>query len=131
MLVVLAGLTPIPWGLRPFLAPTRSFASMVRRDLGSGVDGVCQTLLGLIGRLQSCPLSSSAPSQTMGTHNSYHVAPPSEVLELLRLPLIQTGLGSRGEAVPGSWEVTLAPLREQLQQYGERGLSCSLHVLRV
>lgn len=61
------------------------------------------------------------PPQTMGTHNSYHVAPPPSVAQLLKLPLIQQGLGSQAEAVPASWEATQAPLTEQLQQYGGRG----------
>lgn len=60
----------------------------------------------------------------MGTHNSYHIAPPPAVIQLLELPIIQSGLGSQAEAVPGSWEVTQANLTQQLENYGARAAAC-------
>jgi len=54
----------------------------------------------------------------MGTHNSYHVAPPPSVIDLLNSPIVQKGLGSASALVPGSWEVTQAPLTQQLENYG-------------
>ena len=64
------------------------------------------------------------PLQTMGTHNSYHVAPPPSVIALLQSPFIVAGLGSAEEQVPDSWQVTQAPLTQQLGNYGEHAKDC-------
>ena len=55
----------------------------------------------------------------MGTHNSYHIAPPPQVIHFLELPLIRKLLGRKADLVPSSWEVTQAPLTQQLQRFGE------------
>ena len=64
----------------------------------------------------------------MGTHNSYHVAPPDAVLTLLNSSLIQQPLAAAGQAglVPQSWEVTMASLTAQLEHYGEDPVQCPL-----
>lgn len=48
--------------------------------------------------------------QVIGSHNSYHVAPPAAVLDLIR--------GIRPEA--DAWNYTHPPLREQLAEHGLR-----------
>ena len=54
----------------------------------------------------------------MGTHNSYHVAPPASVLTFLTSPIVTGLLGSNSVDVPGAWEVTMQPLGQQLGNYG-------------
>ena len=66
----------------------------------------------------------------MGTHNSYHIAPPTSVLTFLTSPIVTGLLGSDADEVPGAWEVTMQPLGQQLGDYGApwlpaRALSCS------
>ena len=67
------------------------------------------------------PVSLLTPpwtAQTIGTHNSYHVAPPTSVLDFLTSPLITGLLGSNTTGVPDAWEVTMQPLGQQLGNYG-------------
>ena len=54
----------------------------------------------------------------MGTHNSYHIAPPTSVLTFLTSPIVTGLLGSDADEVPGAWEVTMQPLGQQLGDYG-------------
>lgn len=58
----------------------------------------------------------------MGTHNSYHIAPPSSVITFLTSPIVTGLLGSDADMVPGAWEVTMQPLGQQLGNYGVQRL---------
>ena len=58
----------------------------------------------------------------MGTHNSYHVAPPTSVITFLNSPIVTGLLGSDADEVPGAWEVTMQPLGQQLGSYGALSL---------
>jgi hypothetical protein len=55
----------------------------------------------------------------MGTHNSYHIAPPTLVLNFLSSPIVAGLLANDTDAVPNSWEVTQQPVQQQLENYGE------------
>ena len=61
----------------------------------------------------------------MGTHNSYHIAPPTSVLTFLSSPIVASLLGNQTDAVPSSWEVTMQPVQQQFENYGASGSSGS------